>query len=120
LFARSMIVAAATAAGVQASDTVYSDLNDSEGMAKEIALARELGFDGKGAINPRQLGPIHQAFSPSEDELSYARSVVEAAEEAEKAGSGAVALDGKMIDRPVLERAQRTLKYGERLAQGRM
>jgi len=120
LFARSMIVAAATAAGIQASDTVFADLNDTEGMAKETALARELGFDGKGAINPRQLAPIHRAFSPTEDELAYAQRVVEAAEGAERAGSGAVALDGKMIDRPVLERAKRVLKYGERLAQGGM
>ncbi len=120
LFARSMIVAAATAAGIQASDTVYADLVDEEGLTKECALARELGFDGKGAINPRQLAPIHHAFSPTEDELKHARRVVEAAEDAERAGSGAVALDGKMIDRPVLERAKRTLKYGERLAQGGM
>ena len=120
LFARSMIVAAATAAGIQASDTVYADLADEEGLTKECALARELGFDGKGAINPRQLAPIHQAFSPTEDELEHARRVVEAAEDAERAGSGAVALDGKMIDRPVLERAKRTLKYSERLAQGGM
>ena len=120
LFARSMIVAAATAAGIQASDTVYADLADEEGLIKEATLARELGFDGKGAINPRQLAPIHHAFSPTEDELAYARRVVAAAEEAERAGSGAVALDGKMIDRPVLERAERTLKYGEQLAKGGM
>lgn len=120
LFARSMIVAAAAAAGIQASDTVYADLKNSEGLAEETALARELGFDGKGAINPRQLVLIHRAFSPTEDELAYARRVVEAAEEAGQAGSGAVALDGKMIDRPVLERAKRTLKYGEQLAQGSM
>jgi len=120
LFARSMIVAAATAAGIQASDTVYADLKDSEGLAEETALARELGFDGKGAVNPRQLSIIHDAFSPSEDEMAYARRVVAAAEEAGRAGSGAVALDGKMIDRPVLERAERTLKYGERLAKGGM
>jgi len=120
LFARSMIVAAATAAGIQASDTVYADLADEEGLIKEAALARELGFDGKGAINPRQLSMIHDVFSPTEAELAYARRVVEAAEEAERAGSGAVALDGKMIDLPVLERAKRTLKYSERLAQGGM
>ena len=120
LFARSTIVAAAAAAGIQASDTVYADLKNSEGLAEETALAREIGFDGKGAINPRQLSIIHDAFSPSKDELTYARRVVEAAEEAERAGSGAVALDGKMIDRPVLERAKRTLQYGEWLAQGGM
>lgn len=120
LFARSMIVAAATVAGIQASDTVFADLNDKEGMDKETALARELGFDGKGAINPRQLAPIHGAFSPTEDELAYARRVIEAAQAAERAGSGAVALEGKMIDKPVLERAKRILKYGEQLSQGGM
>jgi citrate lyase subunit beta / citryl-CoA lyase len=120
LFARSMIVAAATVAGIQASDTVFADLTDAEGLAEETALARELGFDGKGAINPRQLAPIHRAFSPAEDELAYAQRVVEAADAAERAGSGAVALEGKMIDKPVLERAKRILKYGAQLAQGGM
>ena len=120
LFARSMIVAAATVAGIQASDTVFADLSDADGLAEETALARELGFDGKGAINPLQLAPIHRAFSPTEDELAYAQRVVEAAEAAERAGSGAVALEGKMIDKPVLERAKCILKYGEQLAQGGM
>lgn len=120
LFARSMIVAAATVAGIQASDTVFADLDNVEGLMKETGLARELGFDGKGAINPRQLAPIHRAFSPTVDELAYATRIVEAAEAAERAGSGAVALEGKMIDKPVLERAKRLLKYGEQLAQGGM
>jgi citrate lyase subunit beta / citryl-CoA lyase len=116
LFARSTIVAAAAAAGIQASDTVFADLSDEEGLAKECALARELGFDGKGAINPRQLAVIHDAFSPSEEELDYARRVVAAADEAEKSGSGAVALDGKMIDKPVVLRARRLIAYSERLS----
>jgi citrate lyase subunit beta/citryl-CoA lyase len=115
LFARSMLVAAAKAAGIQASDTVYADIEDEDGLAEECALARELGFDGKGAINPRQLPTIHRAFSPAAAELDDARRVVAAAEEAEAAGSGAIALDGKMIDRPVLERARRLIRYGERL-----
>ncbi len=118
LFARSMIVAAAKAAGIQASDTVFADLDDAEGLEKESALARELGFDGKGAINPRQLDAIHRAFSPTEEELAYARRVVEAARDAEEHGMGAISLDGKMIDRPVLERARRLITYGERLAGG--
>ena len=120
LFARSMIVAAATVAGIQASDTVFADLDDAEGLIKETTLARELGFDGKGAINPRQLAVIHRAFSPTEEELAYAHRVVEAAQAAERAGSGAVALEGKMIDKPVLERAKRILEYGDQLAQGGM
>jgi citrate lyase subunit beta / citryl-CoA lyase len=117
-FARSWIVAAAAAAGIQASDTVFADLNDDEGLKQECLLARELGFDGKGAINPRQLEAIHGAFSPSQEDVAYAHRVVAAAEEAEREGSGAVALEGKMIDRPVLERAKRTLKYADQLAQG--
>jgi citrate lyase subunit beta/citryl-CoA lyase len=119
LFARSAIVAAGVAAGVQTSDTVYSDIDDEAGLGVECALARELGFDGKGAINPRQLLTIHAAFSPTAEELDDARRVVAAAEAAEAAGSGAVALDGKMIDRPVLARAERMIRYAERLRPGR-
>ena len=78
-------------------------------------MARELGFDGKGAINPRQLDTIHAAFSPSDDELAYAQRVVDAAAAAERSGSGAVALDGKMIDKPVLERARRLIEYSAQL-----
>ena len=118
LFARSTIVAACAAAGIQASDTVFADLDDMAGLAEEAAHARDLGFNGKGAINPRQLDAIHRAFSPTADELAHARRVVEAAAEAEAAGSGAVALDGKMIDKPVLDRARRLITYGERLAGG--
>jgi len=118
LFARSAIVAAAAAAGVQASDTVFSDIEDDEGLAEECVAARELGFDGKGSINPRQLPTIHAAFSPSPEELEQAHRVVAAAREAEAAGSGAVALDGKMIDRPVLERARQMIRYADLLRAG--
>ena len=118
LFARSKIVAAAAAAGIQASDTVWSDLDDEDGLAEECAHARGLGFDGKGAINPRQLPTIHAAFSPSPEEVERARRVVEAAEAAEATGSGAVALDGKMIDRPVLDRAKRLIRDAEILTSG--
>lgn len=118
LFARSMIVAAAAMAGVQASDTVFADVDDDNGLRKEAKLARELGFDGKGAINPRQVGPIHRAFSPTNAEVEQARAIVEAAREGEAHGNGAVALDGKMIDRPVLERARRLIRFDERLTRG--
>lgn len=118
LFARSMIVAAAKAAGVQASDTVYANIEDEEGLAKETQLARDLGFDGKGAINPRQIAPIHEVFSPGEEEVEEARRIVAAAEDAQVRGIGAIAIGGKMIDRPVLKRARRTLKLAERLRKG--
>jgi len=115
LFARSRIVAAAAAAEVQASDTVYADVDDDAGLTEECERARALGFDGKGAINPRQLPTIHAAFSPTEAELERARAVVEAARYAEEQGLGVVALDGKMIDRPVLDRAVRMIEFADRL-----
>ncbi len=119
LFARSMIVAAAKSARVQASDTIYADIADETGLITETKLARDIGFDGKGAINPRQIKPIHTVFSPSEAEIEEATKVVAAAEEAEREGMGAVALGGKMIDRPVLERARRILRLARLAEEGR-
>jgi len=118
LFPRSQLIAAAKAAGVQASDTVFSDLEDEDGLAKESALAHELGFDGKGAINPRQLPIIHQAFTPKDEELGHAKAVVQAADEAEAQGLGVVTLNGRMVDRPVLKRAQRLMRYAAKLSGG--
>ena len=118
LFARSRIVAGAAAAGVQASDTVYADVDDEVGLIEEAQRARDLGFDGKGAINPCQIDPIHRAFSPTAAELERAHTVVDAAREAEERGLGAVALDGRMIDRPVLDRAMRLIKYADKLTGG--
>jgi len=118
LFARSRIVAAAAAAGTQASDTVYADVDDEAGLIEEARRARELGFDGKAAINPRQIESIHRAFSPTSEDLERARAIVEAARQAEKKGLGAVALDGRMVDRPVLDRALRLIKYADRLTKG--
>jgi len=116
LFARSRIVTAAKGAQVQASDTVFSDVDDETGLRDEAARARDLGFDGKGAINPRQIEPIHLAFSPSGEELEAAREIVEAAREAEAAGIGVVALDGKMVDRPVVDRSMRLIRYADRIS----
>ena len=116
LFARSMLVAAAKAAGIQASDTVYSDVENEKGLLAEATGAHDLGFDGKGSIHPAQIGPLHAVFSPSEKELEEARKVVAAAEEAQRRGIGAIAIGGKMIDRPVLERAWRALYLADRLA----
>ena len=117
-FARSRIVLAAVAAGIQASDTVFGDVDDDDGLREEAELARELGFDGKGAIHPRQIPAIHAAFSPTEAEIERARAIVEAARRAEEQGLGVVALDGRMIDRPVLDRAVRWIRYADRLTGG--
>ncbi len=118
LFARSMIVAAAKTAGIQASDTVYSNLDDEKGLIAETQQARNLGFDGKGVINPRQIEPIHAVFSPSEQEVKEAQQIVAAAEEAEEHGLGAIAIEGKMIDKPVLARAQKTLELAALVNKG--
>ncbi len=118
LFARSMIVTAAKSAGIQASDTVYSNLDDEKGLIAETKQARNLGFDGKGVINPRQIEPIHVVFSPSEQEVKEAQQIVAAAEEAEEHGLGAIAIEGKMIDKPVLARAQQTLELAALVNKG--
>jgi len=116
-FARSRVVAGAKAYGVQASDTVTADLADDSGLADECARARDLGFDGKGAIHPRQIPAIHRAFPKNSEELAMAHTAIEAAREAEKNGGGVLAVDGRMVDRPVVCRAQQLVKYAEELSQ---
>jgi len=118
LFPRSQIVAAAATAGIQASDTVYANLEDEEGLIAETEHIRNLGYVGKGVINPRQIGPIHSVFSPSPEEIAAAERIVAAAAEAEKQGIGAIAIGGKMIDKPVLERARRTLRLAGKIKEG--
>ena len=109
-FARCMILQAARTAGIAALDTVYSDVNNEEGFLAEVDIIKRLGFDGKSCINPRQIEPLHKAFMPSEKELKKAQAVIEAAEEAKARGSGVAALNGKMIDKPVILRAERLIK----------
>lgn len=109
LFARSMIVLAARAAGVDAIDTVYSNVNNEEGLRTEVNWIKQLGFDGKSVINPRQIQPVHEIFTPSQKNIESARRVIEAIQDAERNHKGVVALDGKMIDKPVVLRAQRVL-----------
>jgi len=109
LFGRSMVLLAARAAGIDAIDTVYSDVNNEEGLRRETALIKQLGFDGKSVINPRQIGPVHEVFTPSKKEIEKSLSIMEAIEEANRRGSGVIALNGKMIDKPVVMRAQRIL-----------
>lgn len=108
-FARSMLVNAAKAAGIQAIDTVFSDVNDMEGLRASVLEAKSLGFDGKGCIHPRQIRVIHEAFAPTEKEIEKAKKIVLAFEEAERKGLGVVSLGSKMIDPPVVKRALRTI-----------
>lgn len=109
LFGRSMILLAARAAGIDAIDTVYSDVNNEDGFRAEVKLIKQLGFDGKSIINPRQIKPVHEIYTPSQKEIDKSLAIMEAIEEANRRGSGVIALNGKMIDKPVVARAQRNL-----------
>lgn len=109
-YARSAIVVAARAAGVDAVDTVFSDVNDEQGLVRETERIKQLGFDGKSVINPRQINPVHRVFTPTRQEIEKALRVRAAIREAEAKGSGVISLDGKMIDRPVALRAERCLE----------
>jgi citrate lyase subunit beta/citryl-CoA lyase len=104
-----MLVNAAKAAGIQAIDTVFSDVADMEALRQSVIEAKSLGFEGKGCIHPRQIKIVHEAFAPSKEEIEKAKKIVQAFEEAEKKGLGVVSLGTKMIDPPVVKRAQRTI-----------
>jgi len=112
-FARSMIVHAARATGIAALDTVFSDVNDMETLRKETEMIKQLGFDGKSVINPRQIPVVNSVFTPTEKEITNAVNVMNAIAEAEAKGSGVIALNGKMIDKPIVERAERVLALAE-------
>jgi citrate lyase beta subunit len=88
---------------------VYLDLHDEDGLEEQARLARSLGFRGKACIHPDQVEVVNRVFAPTSTELDWARRVVEAFEEGERAGRGVVALDGTMVDLPVVERARRIL-----------
>lgn len=112
-FARSMIVNAAKAAGVQAIDTVFSDVGDMEGLRNSVLEARSLGFEGKGCIHPRQIPIVHEGFAPTIDEVDKAKRIVDAFKEAEAKGLGVVSIGSKMVDAPVVKRAIRILELSE-------
>jgi citrate lyase subunit beta / citryl-CoA lyase len=114
IYARTRLVNAAHAARIQASDSVYGDVGDMEGLARWAESARGLGFDGMGCVHPLQVPVIHQAFAPSQAEIEKALKIVAAFEEAQQRGLGVVSLGSKMIDPPVVQRA---LKLVERARQ---
>lgn len=107
--ARATIALAAGAAKILAIDAVYSDVADTDGLEQECVAARGLGFRGKLAIHPCQVGPINRAFSPSETERARARRILEAFASASARGNAVATLDGQMIDAPIAERAMRLL-----------
>ena len=109
LMARQTIVVAARAAGIDALDTVYSNLNDMETFRREVEVIKQLGFDGKSIINPRQIEVVNEVFTPKQKDIDKALTIIAAIKEAEKKGSGVIAVNGKMVDRPVVIRAERTI-----------
>ena len=112
-YARCAVLHAARTAKIDAFDVVFSDVNDEEGFLREVELIRKLGFNGKSLINPRQIELLHNAYAPTEEEVEHAQRVVAAAQKAERAGLGVIALNGKMIDAPVVNRAQRVLQTAQ-------
>ena len=108
-YARGALVNAARAADLQAIYTVFSDVEDMEGLARSARETRAQGYDGMGAIHPRQVPVIHQNFAPDPEEIEKAKRIVLAFDEAQAQGLGVVALGSKMLDRPVVLRAQRTV-----------
>jgi citrate lyase subunit beta / citryl-CoA lyase len=108
--ARSIVVMAARAAGIMAIDTIFPDVADEQGFENEVRLAKQLGFDGKSVIHPLQIPIVNSVYAPTKEEVQKALRVVAAMQEAEAKGSGAIALDGRMLDKPILERALRNLE----------
>ena len=110
LYARSKVVTDSVAAGIRAPfDIVHTDTRDDAGLEASARFARSLGFRGKACIHPAQVPIVNRVFEPETESLDWARRVIDAAEAGEREGRGAVALDGEMIDLPVVERARRIL-----------
>ena len=117
-YARKRLVCAARAAGVDVYDTPFTDVNDDEGIVIDAEYAKSLGFTGKSAIAPRHVRTINEVFSPSPADIEYAKLVFEAIRIGKLQGKGAVSLRGKMIDKPIVERARQTLEAAKQLGIG--
>ncbi len=117
-YARHRVIVAARAAGVEAFDTPFTDVNDDDGLLADAAYAKGLGFTGKASISPRHVDGINQVFSPSQAEISYAREVMDIIAEAKRLGKGAISLHGKMVDAPIVNRAKQTLEAAAALGLG--
>ncbi|MGM0230807.1 citrate (Pro-3S)-lyase, beta subunit [Enterococcus sp. AZ091] len=108
-FARNMILHAARAAGIAAIDTIYSNVDNVEGFQNEVQQIKQLGFDGKSVINPRQIPLVNAIYTPTDKEIQNAKEVIWGIREAEAKGSGVISVNGKMVDKPIVERAQRVI-----------
>lgn len=110
---RTRILLAARVAGIDVQDSVFAYVHDIEGLIRETKFIKQLGFDGKSVIHPNQIKPVHQVFTPTEEEIKNAKRIISAIEEAKRRKSGVVSLDGRMVDAPVAAKAQRVLKYAQ-------
>ena len=118
-YARQRMVVAGRAANVDVYDTPFTDVNDDEGIRKDAAAAKAMGFTGKASISPRHVDAINEVFSPSTKDIDYAYEVMDAIKLAKEQGRGAIALHGKMIDAPIVARAQQTIAAAVELGLGR-
>lgn len=109
-YARARIIAASKAMGIQAIDTPFTDTDDIEGLRIDTKNAKDLGMTGKTAISPRHVEDINEMFTPSKEEVDYSIRVLEAVKSANEKGLGAFSLEGKMIDKPIIQRAANLLK----------
>ncbi len=109
LYAREHVVLAAASQGIDAIDTLFTDFQDTEGLAEDTEFAVQLGFDGKMAIHPAQVPVINDAFTPADDQIEWAKDVIAAREEAERTGRGVFSVDGEMIDAPLIAQAEDVL-----------
>jgi citrate lyase beta subunit len=110
LYARQAVVTACAANDLQAIDIVFIDFKDTEGLRAEAEQGAGFGFSGKQIIHPNQVLPVQEAFTPSDEAIEYAKRIVESFESSQKEGKGAYAMDGKMIDMPLLKNAQKVLE----------
>ena len=115
LYARSAMVIAAASAHILAIDGVWVDLNDTAGLNSFAVQSRRIGFAGMSCIHPSQVDAINQTFSPTDAEIEYCQKVLQAFEEANARGDGSIALGGQLIDRPIVDRAQRTIDMAKAL-----
>jgi len=113
LYARSAVAVAAASRGLVAVDRIVPEFRTLEPLAADTKRARRLGFGGKGVIHPRQIACVHQSLAPSREQVEKARQVIQSFEQAHREGAGTLQVEGKMVDRPIVEKARRLLRMAE-------
>ncbi|MCI1821761.1 MAG: CoA ester lyase [Megasphaera sp.] len=113
--ARAVVANASAAANIDGVDTPFTDVQDEAGLIKDTMMAKNMGFKGKLSINPRQIDAIHNVYAPTGAEISWALRVLQAIEEGKNRGTGVIAVNGKMIDAPIVSRANRTIELAKLL-----